>query len=235
MSQGDCRHRRTRLPQPSFGGTHRHRDAAPAHERADPPAVRAAFRFALSFENNDLTHAPFRLKLAFVRRGPCMSSTLTVRRIVADGRRVRTPRRIAARAAARRSAGGRLLSKRTRRRRLPRSAPCPTSRRLSCQTRRPSGRHDRASRQYARSACVRQRAWVAHAVRHLRGVLLLETATAWLAERGAGRLRVDCRCEPQRDPLLRAGGFRQYRRTRADRTDARRDEIAVRIADEALT
>lgn len=28
--------------------------------------------------------------------------------------------------------------------------------------------------------------WVAHAVRHLRGgVLLLETATAWLAERGA--------------------------------------------------
>ena len=192
MSQGDCRHASNEAAA-LFGGTHRHRDAAPAHERPTTPAVRAAFRFALSFENNDLTHARFRLKQLAVRRGcACMSSTLTVRRIVADGAACianSAPHRCASYAPGE-APEAELLNVET-----DAASAIAAQRAVSDESTtfllttegHPAGMIGAYFDNTPDRRAFVSELWVAHAVRHLRGgVLLLETATAWLAERGAG-------------------------------------------------
>lgn len=78
--------------------------------------------------------------------------------------------------------------------------------------------------------------WVAHAVRHLRGgVLLVETATGWLAERGAQDVYAWI-ADANRNAIrfLRTRRFQQHRRTRADRAHAGRAEVAVRVPRQAV-
>nr|WP_244272932.1 GNAT family N-acetyltransferase [Burkholderia lata] len=188
--------RRTKPPQPSFGGTHRHRNAAPAHQLAARlPAVHAAFRFALSFENNDLTHAPLSVEAnSLLSEGgcACMSSTLTVRRIVADQGSVYRELRAASLRepyAPGEAPEAELLNVET-----DAASAIAAQRAVSDESTtfllytegHPAGMIGAYFDNTPDRRAFVSELWVAHAVRHLRGgVLLLETATEWLAERGA--------------------------------------------------
>ncbi|XNL40848.1 GNAT family N-acetyltransferase [Burkholderia lata] len=188
--------RRTRPPQPSFGGTYRRGDAAPAHPlAAGPPAVHAAFRFSLSFENNDLTHAPLSVEASsLLSEGgcACMSSTLTVRRIVADQGGVYRELRAASLRepyAPGEAPEAELLNVET-----DAASAIAAQRAVSDESTtfllytegHPAGMIGAYFDNTPDRRAFVSELWVAHAVRHLRGgVLLLETATAWLAERGA--------------------------------------------------
>ncbi|WP_254599371.1 GNAT family N-acetyltransferase [Burkholderia lata] len=188
--------RRMKPPQPSFGGTHRHGNAAPAHWLAAwPPAVAAAFRFAPPFENNDLTHAPLSVEAnSLLSEGgcACMSSTLTVRRIVADQGGVYRELRAASLRepyAPGEAPEAELLNVET-----DAASAIAAQRAVSDESTtfllytegHPAGMIGAYFDNTPDRRAFVSELWVAHAVRHLRGgVLLLETATAWLAERGA--------------------------------------------------
>ena len=162
-----------------------------------------------------------------------MSSTLTVRRIVADGRRVSRTPRPSLRGCARRSAGGRIAERRNGRGVGDcRAAVSDESTTFLLAEGHPAGMIGAYFDNTPDRRAFVSELWVARGASSARrraaagdGHRLARRAWwdvyAWIADANRNAIR------------LRAGGFRQYRRTRADRTDARRDEIAVRIADEA--
>ncbi|WP_244132629.1 GNAT family N-acetyltransferase [Burkholderia sp. BCC0397] len=155
----------------------------------------AAFRFALPFENYDLTHAPLSVEAtSLLSEGgcACMSSTLTVRRIAADQGGVYRELRAASLRepyAPGEAPEAELLTVDT-----DAASAIAAQRAVSDESTtfllytegHPAGMIGAYFDNTPDRRAFVSELWVAHAVRHLRGgVLLLETATAWLAERGA--------------------------------------------------
>ncbi|WP_240674391.1 GNAT family N-acetyltransferase [Burkholderia stabilis] len=162
------------------------------------PTVPAAFRFALPFENNDLTHTPLSVEAnSLLSEGgcACMSSTLTVRRIVANQGSVYRELRAASLRepyAPGEAPEAELLNVET-----DAASAIAAQRAVSDESTtfllytegHPAGMIGAYFDNTPDRRAFVSELWVAHAVRHLRGgVLLLETATAWLAERGANEV-----------------------------------------------
>ncbi|WP_244143118.1 GNAT family N-acetyltransferase [Burkholderia multivorans] len=155
----------------------------------------AAFRSAPPFENNDLTHAPLSVEAnSLLSEGgcACMSSTLTVRRIAADQGDVYRELRAASLRepyAPGEAPEAELLNVDSD------AAAAIAAQRAASDTSttfvlytegHPAGMIGAYFENSPERRAFVSELWVAHAVRHLRGgVLLVETATGWLAERGA--------------------------------------------------
>ncbi len=172
-----------------------HVDASMLHLHTDVCATSIAFRSALPFENYDLTHAPLSVEAnSLLSEGgcACMSSTLTVRRIAADQGRVYRELRAASLRepyAPGEAPEAELLnvdSDAAAAVAALRAASDESTTFLLYTEGHPAGMIGAYFDNTPERRAFVSELWVAHAVRHLRGgVLLLETATAWLAERGA--------------------------------------------------
>ncbi|MDP9542920.1 UNVERIFIED_ORG: ribosomal protein S18 acetylase RimI-like enzyme [Burkholderia cepacia] len=155
----------------------------------------AAFRSAPPFENYDLTHAPLSVEAnSLLSEGgcACMSSTLTVRRIAADQGGVY--RELRAASLREPYAPGEAPEAELLTVEADAASAIAAQRAVSDESTtfllytegHPAGMIGAYFDNTPDRRAFVSELWVAHAVRHLRGgVLLLETATAWLAERGA--------------------------------------------------
>ncbi|WP_244255487.1 GNAT family N-acetyltransferase [Burkholderia vietnamiensis] len=158
-------------------------------------ALRADSRSARPFENNDLTHAPLSVEASsLLSEGgcACMSSTLTVRRIAADQGSVYRELRAASLRepyAPGEAPEAELLSvdaDAAAAIAALRAASDESTTFLLYTEGHPAGMIGAYFDNTPERRAFVSELWAAHAVRHLRGgVLLLETATGWLAERGA--------------------------------------------------
>lgn len=169
--------------------------ASMLHLHTGVPATSVAFRSALPFENYDLTHAPLSVEAnTLLSEGgcACMSSTLTVRRIAADQGRVY--RELRAASLREPYAPGEAPEAELLNVDSDAAAAVAALRATSDESTtfllytegHPAGMIGAYFDNTPERRAFVSELWVAHAVRHLRGgVLLLETATAWLAERGA--------------------------------------------------
>ncbi|WP_244116671.1 GNAT family N-acetyltransferase [Burkholderia gladioli] len=151
------------------------------------------FRFARSFENNDLTHTPLSVEAnSLLSEGcPCMSSTLTVRRIAADQGSVYRELRAAslrepyapgeapeAELSVDADAADAIAAQRA-------SSDQSTTFLLYTEG-HPAGMIGAYLDNTPERRAFVSELWVAHAVRHLRGgALLVNTARDWLAGQGA--------------------------------------------------
>lgn len=172
-----------------------HVDASMLHLHTGVCTTSVAFRSALSFENYDLTHAPLSVEAnSLLSEGgcACMSSTLTVRRIAADQGRVY--RELRAASLREPYAPGEAPEAELLNVDADAAAAVAALRAASDESTtfllytegHPAGMIGAYFDNTPERRAFVSELWVAHAVRHLRGgVLLLETATAWLAERGA--------------------------------------------------
>ncbi|WP_407924003.1 GNAT family N-acetyltransferase [Burkholderia ubonensis] len=158
-------------------------------------ATPVAFQFAPAFENNDLTHAPLSDEAySLLSEGgcACMSSILTVRRIAADQGNVY--RELRAASLREPYAPGEAPEAELLNVDADAAAAIAAQRATSDESTtfllytegHPAGMIGAYFDSTPERRAFVSELWVAHAVRHLRGgLLLVDTASAWLAERGA--------------------------------------------------